>query len=283
MDRFPVKNPGDSLEATHVNDLSDAARQITGLTVGGNISKHQSGTSLSLSAGSPWYQYTFEITGNVNEEEDGYYKGKTRWWDSAEEEWKNNDTEYQIDTTDSVVSCGVGDKIVAYWDKQRGMFLPCSSPSLIPFELYGDLTPGDSAEAWAMKDDGDGNPVRDEATDKVTVYDDVLGNVRAYGSSHSGFSVGATGWAQNVYGYLQVVSINEGNTIIGKLDGSLSVGGSATVSVWAYNGSSVADSGVNITAYDWLLKTGATAIASGKKVVCQYIGGRWFITEAECA
>jgi hypothetical protein len=72
------------------------------------------------------------------------------------------------------------------------------------------------------------------------------------------------------------------NTIIGKLDGALSQGGSATVSVWGGAGGSEADTDVNITVQDWLMKTGATAIASGKKVVCQFINGVWYATEAEC-
>lgn len=75
----------------------------------------------------------------------------------------------------------------------------------------------------------------------------------------------------------------EGGALLGKLDGSLSVGGSATVSVWAWNGSSFADTGQNITAYDWLMKAGSTAIAAGKKVVCQSINGIYIVTEAECA
>ncbi|MFZ5829827.1 MAG: hypothetical protein ACOY3P_07055 [Planctomycetota bacterium] len=70
--------------------------------------------------------------------------------------------------------------------------------------------------------------------------------------------------------------------LIGKLDGALSVGGSATMSVWAWNGSNFADSGDNVTVYDWLLKSGATAISSGKKVVAAKIGDVYVVTDAEC-
>ena len=70
--------------------------------------------------------------------------------------------------------------------------------------------------------------------------------------------------------------------LIGKLDGSLSQGSYATVSVWAGVGNSEADTNWNVTAYDWLMKSGATAIASGKKVLCTLINGVWYVTEAEC-
>ena len=77
----------------------------------------------------------------------------------------------------------------------------------------------------------------------------------------------------------------DGDVIRGKLDGSLSVGGSATVSVWYYNGSAEADTGNNVTGYDWLMKSGSTAIASGKKVTLHYdhLSHRWYVSSAECA
>jgi hypothetical protein len=69
---------------------------------------------------------------------------------------------------------------------------------------------------------------------------------------------------------------------IGKLDGSLSQGSYATVSKWTCAGGSFSDTGDNVTAYDWLMKSGATAIASGKKVVYVMIGDTMVILEAEC-
>lgn len=74
------------------------------------------------------------------------------------------------------------------------------------------------------------------------------------------------------------------NTFIGKLNGTLSVGGSAAVSVWKGTANSESDeTGLDVTCYDWLMKSGATAIASGKKVVVKWINGIWYIVEAECA
>lgn len=68
----------------------------------------------------------------------------------------------------------------------------------------------------------------------------------------------------------------------GKLDGSLSAGGSATMSIWYYNGSAQADTGANVTVYDWLLASGS--IASGKKVMAFYDArdGRYYVGAAEC-
>lgn len=71
--------------------------------------------------------------------------------------------------------------------------------------------------------------------------------------------------------------------LLGKLDETLSQGGSATVSVWSGPAGSETDTGLNVTAYDWLMKSGATAIASGKKVFLTRVCGRLYATNAECA
>ena len=71
---------------------------------------------------------------------------------------------------------------------------------------------------------------------------------------------------------------------IGKLAGSLSQGSNAAVTIWAGAGNSeAATSFDNVTCFDWLMKSGATAIASGKKVVVKYINGIPYVIDAECA
>lgn len=66
----------------------------------------------------------------------------------------------------------------------------------------------------------------------------------------------------------------------GKLDGSLSVGGSATVSIWA--GDPLADTGDNVTAHDWLLETGDSLDAE-TKVKIEFISTKWYVTATPCA
>jgi hypothetical protein len=67
----------------------------------------------------------------------------------------------------------------------------------------------------------------------------------------------------------------------GKLDGSQSYQGSATLSVWAWNGSAEADTGEDVTVYDWHLKTGQS-IAAGTQVTAALVGGRWYVLSAQC-
>ena len=73
------------------------------------------------------------------------------------------------------------------------------------------------------------------------------------------------------------------NQIIGKLAGALSVGSSATVNVWSgAGGSEAVITDMTVTAFDWLMSSGADDIASEKKVVVDWINGIPYVTEAEC-
>lgn len=65
--------------------------------------------------------------------------------------------------------------------------------------------------------------------------------------------------------------------LLGKLDGDLAAGGSATMSVW--EGATLADSGRNVTVNDWFLTTGKKA-ASGAKVAAFWKSGKWYVDTA---
>jgi hypothetical protein len=70
----------------------------------------------------------------------------------------------------------------------------------------------------------------------------------------------------------------------GKLDGPMSPGGSATMSVWAAKeGLPQIDTGDNEVVWDWLLQTGQT-IDAGTKVIAawDHRSGRFYVVAAEC-
>ena len=69
----------------------------------------------------------------------------------------------------------------------------------------------------------------------------------------------------------------------GKTDGTLTYSsprGSTTVSIWTGTGDGV-DSLVDVTAWDWCLKSGQQ-INSGTNVVINWVGDHWVIVAAEC-
>jgi hypothetical protein len=69
---------------------------------------------------------------------------------------------------------------------------------------------------------------------------------------------------------------------LGVLDGPLSQGSSATVSLWAYDGDAMADTDKNVTAYDNFLGSGGE-LDSGIKVYIVFLSdSRWYVVSAEC-
>ena len=62
--------------------------------------------------------------------------------------------------------------------------------------------------------------------------------------------------------------------LFGRLDGDLSAGSSATMSIW--EGSTLADSGRNVTVYDWFLPTGKK-LTYGAKVAAVWNSGKWYV------
>lgn len=71
------------------------------------------------------------------------------------------------------------------------------------------------------------------------------------------------------------------NEIWGTLDGTLSQGSTATLSVHIFNGSTWVDTGFNATVRDRLLLSG-DSVASGKWAVAYWYSGVWLAQEAEC-
>lgn len=83
-------------------------------------------------------------------------------------------------------------------------------------------------------------------------------------------------------GRWEILWLTPQTTWRGKLDAELEQGGSATVSIWIYNGSD-ADSGVDVTAYDWFLSAGQS-LASDTVVTVEWFpdDGRFWLIGAEC-
>jgi len=86
----------------------------------------------------------------------------------------------------------------------------------------------------------------------------------------------------NPVAWLLLDSGGGGGIGIGKLNGALAHDASVEMSVWTAEGGSFSDTGDDIRVYDWLMKTDAEDIASGKKVVYAMIGDTAVVIEAEC-
>ncbi len=90
---------------------------------------------------------------------------------------------------------------------------PLPEASLVPFELYDDLSPGGDGHYWPLQAD----LTRDESIGPPsgTVHDDILKNARAYGTNHgAGIINGARGWGLPMAdGGLHIVAIQKVATL----------------------------------------------------------------------
>ena len=151
---FPEKEEGDVLGAGHVNRLSDVCRSVSGIRASGGMQLSQTRSSLSISGPGKWQQVDCEISNLVINDTDtsgsGFYLIKFRYWNTVDDEWAvDDDHEYELDTSDSDDAYAVGDKLVAYWDTQRRMFVPLKSAvSGDWFQLLTDLD-GETYGAYA--------------------------------------------------------------------------------------------------------------------------------------
>lgn len=127
---FPRKKEGDRLGAGHLNSLSAAAEQYLASAVGG----FQLGTNKGTSGLPPWSQASFEITalGCDDETDPDVYTIKPYYFDPDTETWTLDDDHLGFCLDDRLVQTGyeVGDVVQAYFNSQRGAFVPLSSPPL---------------------------------------------------------------------------------------------------------------------------------------------------------
>lgn len=129
---------------------------------------------------------------------------------------------------------------------------------------------------WALYDDADGTP----AAGQVWAPGTDTFKLRKYFPGPRFMVLGEVDTTNKL---MKVVPIGRPN-LRGKLDGTLSENGSATMSIWSFGGGSNADTGVNVTVYDDILASGQT-ITSGKVVHAGYEweSDRYYVFAAECA
>jgi len=159
--------------------------------------------------------------------------------------------------------------------------------TLTAFELYDDFAPGDTNKyVWTLNDDYTRNTSAGQAT--VQVSDEVLGDVLAYGSNHSGWSStrGALGfYAAGTDGKNQIVSIRRLAKMIKIITPTGSGGFAANGTISGITSVTVLDDGQNplgdassISVTNWNLPicndVTATCLADGS--------GGYYVIDADC-
>jgi hypothetical protein len=71
----------------------------------------------------PWVQTIVEVTDD-DDTDNQLYKVKRRYWNNKDEKWETEDKEYELDSSDLDITLTEEDRVVAFWDATRKMFVP---------------------------------------------------------------------------------------------------------------------------------------------------------------
>ena len=130
-EQFPRKSPGDDRFASEINRENQVLRTVDSSPAGQHSVGIHSSVFKGTSPPGAWRQFIFEVSSIQIDTGDGdfsgLYLGKIRWYSTADEEWKTDDKEWELDASDVGLRLSVGDRLVVWWDAQRGMFIPADS------------------------------------------------------------------------------------------------------------------------------------------------------------
>lgn len=125
---LPNKEEGDGLGAAHVNALSAVANNAAAMHTSSFGVGRQGGSQSPLP---PFVQRRVVVTAENFEDDENYLTIKMLYFDrteaNADDRWKPDEEggEYELDPLGNTYSEGT--KLSAYWDDQRGAFLPLAS------------------------------------------------------------------------------------------------------------------------------------------------------------
>lgn len=126
---FPFKKPGDSLEAEHVNNLSEVARRSSGQFSGTNLAGIN-GPFQGQVAFPAFQQHQVIVTEITSAT---LYKVRYRYYDHQASEWKTKEdsNEFVLDSSEAGSAFAVDQKVTAYWHGQRRAFIPLAGQGVV--------------------------------------------------------------------------------------------------------------------------------------------------------
>ncbi len=123
-EQFPTnKQSGDNLTVGHINGLSRVGNRFGRARPGSNQAGYHGDSTFATTPLPPFTQMIMII---VSVEGGGLYTGRPRYYSADASGWQT-DTDsvaWDIDGSDLGVTYAANDKVVCYWDEQRGAFIP---------------------------------------------------------------------------------------------------------------------------------------------------------------
>ena len=124
-DQFRRFESGDFLTAEEVNALSKNVRSFST----GSPRPYTRGVRYSTDLESPTTPFAENIVEVSRRVSEYLYKVRTRFFVEDSDSWETNEAggPYYMDSSEFEAEYEQGDKVVAYWDKQRHAYVPCTA------------------------------------------------------------------------------------------------------------------------------------------------------------
>lgn len=158
------KSPGDRLYAAEVNELMSVCRRFGLFRPGSEIDGVHTKTIVSGAGTSEWTQFTVQISGvkpDLGEGSPTIHLCRVVYYNFSSSTWTVATEERSLDANGTGLEGGpgleTGQRLTAWWDAQRGMFVPVIPGDLYRrFQLKEVLEPGTgTADAYLVDKDGD--------------------------------------------------------------------------------------------------------------------------------
>jgi len=116
---------GQPITASRTNREAQVLNRLARFQGGIGLVGRHSGYSISMRTRPPWDQGIVTITESLGS---GIYLGTKRRYNFNQAEWRDRQREWQVDANGLDTTLNVGDRLVVYWDAQRGMLVPSAPP-----------------------------------------------------------------------------------------------------------------------------------------------------------
>ena len=196
-EKFPEVHAGEPISAARANREGAVLERLANLVPGSNLSGGHGGSSVHIEGEPSVVLAVLKVTAVVA---GSVCKGVLRQYSFQTALWSDGTKEWLIDAGATGTELGVGELVLAYYDRKRGAFVPTVAGARFRvFELKTSLAYGGLATAYVRHSVAPASDVSDVA-DTITVWD-YIGDRRGTGrDDNEDGSPGAIGTAMQLPG-----------------------------------------------------------------------------------
>lgn len=116
---------GQAVSASYLNRVSGVARKMSAGASSSHCAQIHNESMRAFALPSPFVKHVMHLL--LVDNETKIHTGRLRYFNHSLDQWVTDGVDYQIDTKSDSREFSYDDKILAYWDSNRGMFVGVSN------------------------------------------------------------------------------------------------------------------------------------------------------------